>query len=97
MKAPCAGSPEAVKGFCKGRRKFEFTAYLSTQTVYQYKIHLFFSLLLLLLFFFGGGGEGGFGHTGKWIQENIIFMQFCFKLSKKIEKLLKEQPTHTLA
>ena len=86
MKAPCAGSPEAVKGFCKGRRKFEFTAYLSTQTVYQYKIHLFFSLFW-----------GGFGHTGKWIQENIIFMQFCFKLRKKIEKLLKEQPTHTLA
>ena len=33
----------------------------------------------------GGGGEGGYGHTGKWIQENIIFMRFCccFKLSKK--------------
>ena len=59
----------------------EFTAYLSTRTVYQDKIHLFFSLFW-----------GGFGHTGKWIQENIIFMQFCFKLSKKIEKLLKEQP-----
>ena len=32
---------------------------------------------------------------GKWIPENIIFMRFCscFKLSKKIEKLLNEQPT----
>ena len=41
---------------------------------------------------------GGYGQTGKWIQENIIFMRFCccFKLSKKIEKLSTEQPTHTI-
>ena len=50
--------------------------YLSTHTVYQYKI--VFSLFW-----------GGYSHLGKWIQENIIFMRFCcFKLSKKIEKLL---------
>ena len=37
---------------------------------------------------------GGYGHTGKWIQENIIFMRFCccFKLSKKTEK----QPMNTI-
>ena len=31
----------------------------------------------------------GYGHIGKWIQENKILMRFChcFKLSKKIEKL----------
>ena len=42
---------------------------------------------------------GGYGHTEKWIQENIIFMRFCccFKLSKKIEKLLNKQPTHDIA
>ena len=42
---------------------------------------------------------GGYGHTGKWIQENIIFMRFCccFKLSKKTEKLLNEQLTHIIA
>ena len=30
---------------------------------------------------------GGYGHTGKWIQENIIYMRFCccFKLSKKLK------------
>ena len=48
---------------------------LPVNPVYQYKIiknHSF----------------GGYGHTGKWIQENIIFMRFCccFKLSKKTEK-----------
>ena len=42
--------------------------------------------------------EGGYGHIGKWIQEDIIFMRFYyFKLSKKIEKLSKEQPTHAIA
>ena len=57
-------------------------AYLSTHTVYQYKI-------LFFLHYFGG-----YGRTGKWIQENIIFMRFCccFKLSKMIEKLSNEQP-----
>ena len=41
---------------------------------------------------------GGYGHIGKWIQENIIFMRFCcFKLSKKIQKLLNKQPTHVIA
>ena len=42
---------------------------------------------------------GGYGHMGKWVRENIIFMRFCccFKLSKKIEKLLNEQPTHAIA
>ena len=41
---------------------------------------------------------GGYGPIGKWIQENIIFMRFCwcFKLSKKIEKCLNEQPTHSI-
>ena len=29
---------------------------------------------------------GGYGHTGKWIQENTIFMRCCcFKLSKKMK------------
>ena len=66
-------------------------AYLSTHTVYWYKIH-FFSL------FGGGGGGGGYGHVGKWIQENIIFKRFCccFKLSKKTEKLSNEQLTHAI-
>ena len=43
----------------------------------------------------GGGGGGGYGNIGKLIQENIIFMRFCccFKLSKKIEKLLNERLT----
>ena len=41
------------------------TAYLSTHTVYWYKIHLFFIIL------------GGYGHIGKRIQQNIIFMRFC--------------------
>ena len=55
-------------------------AYLSTHTVHQHKILLFFIIL------------GGYGLSGKWIQENIIFMRFCcFKLSKKIEKLSNEQ------
>ena len=51
--------------------------YLSTHTVYWYKIQLF----------------------SLWIQENIIFMRFCFcfKLSKKIEKLSNMQLTHTIA
>ena len=42
---------------------------------------------------------GGYGHIGKWIQENIIFMRFCccFKQSKKIEKLSNEQLMHTIA
>ena len=41
---------------------------------------------------------GGYGHIGKWIQENIILMRFscCFKLSKKTEKQLNEQPTHAV-
>ena len=40
---------------------------------------------------------GGYGHIGKWIQENIIFMRFCcFKLSKKIEKLLNGQLAHAI-
>ena len=58
----------------------------STHTVYQYKI-------VLSLFW------GRYGHIGKWIQENIIFMQFCccFKLSKKTEKVLNEQLTHAIA
>ena len=62
-------------------RKLPVNAYLLTHTVYQYKMHFFFIIL------------GGYGHTGKWIQENIIFMRFCccFILSKKTEKLSKEQ------
>ena len=41
---------------------------------------------------------GGSGHTGKWIQENVIFMRVCccFKLSKKIEKLSNKQPMNTI-
>ena len=41
---------------------------------------------------------GGYGHTGKWIQENLTFMRFCccFTLSKKIEKLVNEQQTHAI-
>ena len=51
---------------------------LSTRTVYRYKV------------IFKNHYFGGYGHTGKWIQENIIFMRFrsCFKLRKKIQKLL---------
>ena len=62
--------------------------YLSTHTVYQYKI-LFFSLIIL----------GRYGHIGKWIQEIIIFMRFCccFKLSKKTEKLSNKQPRYAIA
>ena len=42
---------------------------------------------------------GGYGHIGKCVQENTIFTRFCccFKLSKKIEKLSNEQPTHAIA
>ena len=42
---------------------------------------------------------GRYGHTGKWIQENIIFMRFCccFKLSKKIEKPSNKETTHAIA
>ena len=45
--------------------------YLSTRTVYQHKIQFF-------RYF------GGYGHTGKWIQKNIIFMRLCccFKQQK---------------
>ena len=39
---------------------------------------------------------GGYGHTGKWIQENIRFC-CCFTLSKKIEKLVNKQQTHAIA
>ena len=62
---------------------FAHVSYLSTHTVYWYNIH-FFSLW--------GGGGGGYGHIGKWIQGNVIFMRFCccFKLSKKTEKLLDD-------
>ena len=58
-------------------------AYLSTHTVYQYKIHFFHYL-------------GGNGLKGKLIQENIIFMRFCccFELSEKIKKTV-EQATNT--
>ena len=66
---------------------FFITTYLPTHTVYQYKIY---KKIIIL---------GGYGHTGKCIQENIIFMKFCccFKLSEKTEKLLKEQSTHAVA
>ena len=57
-------------------------AYLSTHTVYQYKIQFFHYL----------------GHIGKWIQEITIFMRFCcFKLSKKIETPLNEQLRDAIA
>ena len=38
---------------------------------------------------------GRYGHTGKWIQENIVFMRFCFcfKLSKKTEKMHTDWPS----
>ena len=70
--------------------KYRNVTYLSTHTVYQFKVRKKIM---------GGGGGGGYGYIGKLIQENIIFMRFCdcFKLSKKIEKLLNKQPTHTLA
>ena len=54
----------------------------------QYKIQnkIFFIIL------------GEYGHTGKWIQENVIFVRFCccFKLSKKIEELSNEQPMNAI-
>ena len=61
-------------------------SYLSTHTVHQYKIKK-----KIIIF-------GGYGQTGKWIQENIIFMRFCccFKLSKKTEKLSNEQPMNAI-
>ena len=61
-------------------------SYLSTKTVYRYKI--FLKIIIL----------GGCGHIAKWIEESIIFMRFCccFKLRKKIEKLLNEQLTHAI-
>ena len=61
----------------------QYHTYLSTHTVYQYKIQFFFNYFR------------GYGHIGKWIQENIIFLRFCccFKLSKNTEKLLNKQPT----
>ena len=39
---------------------------------------------------------GGYGHIGKWIQEDTIFMRVCccFKWSKKIEKLSNKLLTH---
>ena len=41
---------------------------------------------------------GGYGHTGKWIQENAILIIFrCFKLSKMIERLLNQQLTQSIA
>ena len=54
------------------------------------------NILIFIFFYFFFGG--GYGHTGKWIQENIIFMRFCccFKISKKIEKLSNEQPMNAI-
>ena len=62
------------------RRVLKHTfAYLSTHTVYQYKI-----------IFMGGGGGGG-GAYWKTDTGKHNFMRFCcFKLSTKIEKLLNE-------
>ena len=78
---------ESVHKGANQRSKDVTQAYLSTRTVYQYKIQGFFSIIL-----------GRYGHIGKWIEENIIFMRFCccFKLSEKIEKLSNEQPTHAI-
>ena len=62
-------------------------SYLSTHRVYQYKIQF-----LIIL--------GGYGHnywkmdTGRYHFHEIWC---CFKLSKKIEKLLNEQPALTIA
>ena len=57
------------------------SAYPSTHTVYQYKIHFFH--------YFGGIWPYWKMDTGKH-----NFMRFCcrFKLSKKVEKLSNEQP-----
>ena len=63
---------------------YVWSTYLSTHTVYQYKIIKNHYL-------------GGNDLKGKLIQENIIFMRFCcccFKLSKKIKKTV-EQATNT--
>ena len=75
-------SPKNIKHNCL----FTVTAYLSTHTVYWYKIQF--------LHYFGRIWP----YIAKWIQGNIIFMRFCccFKLSKKIEKQLNEQPTHAI-
>ena len=84
--APCACCPHPLPQPQLHCIFLPWPPYLSTHTVYQYKIQVFHYF-------------GGYGHTGKWIQENIIFMRFCccFKLSKKIEKLSNEQPTHAIA
>ena len=53
---------------------FVHVSYLSTHTVYWYNIH-FFSLW----------GVGGYGHIGKWIQGNVIFMlSWCLMSSDVI-------------
>ena len=58
--------------------------YLSTHTVYQHKIQL--------LFFTGGGGGGRYGHIDTNGYKRTILI-LLFERSKKIEKLLDEQPT----
>ena len=48
------------------KEDFLRVTYLSTHTVYWYKIYKK-SIIL-----------GGYGHIGKWIQENKYFMRFFF-------------------
>ena len=62
-------------------------AYLSTHPVYRYKIQLLLLFFIIL---------GGYGHTRKWMQGNIIFMRFCcyFKLAERLKNcLLSSQHT----
>ena len=60
--------------------------YLSTHTVYQYKIKKFSH-------YFGGIWPYWKMDTGK----HNLYEIFCFKLSKKTEKLLNEQLTHAIS
>ena len=60
---------------------------LSTHTVYQYKI-LFFSPLFWGIWLYWKMDTG---------KHNFHEIYHCFKLSKKTEKLLNEQPVHAIA
>ena len=63
-------------------------AYLSTHTVYQYKT------VVVVFNYFGGIWPYWKMDTGKHNFHETLF--FCFKLSKKIEKLSNEQPMNAI-
>ena len=67
------------------RHKLIPHSYLSTHTVYQYKMQFYH--------YFGGIWPYWKMDTGK---HNLMRFCCCFKLSKKIEKLSNEQPMNTI-